>query len=330
MRSKRFLAGTLAGVTTLTVIGGCAAQQIQALEPKLELRNAAQQLAAAQQAGFTLKLTGNPDDLIAAAGKEAGDKADAATVRQLFTSSFTMAYDKGGAGAEDDKSSLAVDVDGVTGTEIRFVGGSLYAKVPVADLAAKFGATPAEVKSLSDEAVGEMPGLDALFAGKWVSVDSKELKDLAGSTTGTPTSPAEQEKAMAELTTSATNLLEGADVVRDSADAQHLVVTSSTTKAYAEAQRFLTAVDKSLAGKLTKAPADKPIVLDLWIDNGKLTAAEINVLQFVEGATGRVAARLEVTAGAPITAPEGATKIDVAGLAATQPYTGKLGASFGE
>ena len=56
-------------------------------------------------------------------------------------------------------------------------------------------------------------------------------------------------------------------------------------------------------------------MLDLWVDGGRLTAAEINVLQFVDGATGRVAARLEVTAGAPITAPGGTAKIDFAGLA---------------
>ncbi|WP_250038363.1 hypothetical protein [Paractinoplanes maris] len=309
MRAQRHLAGVLAGVTTLTVLGGCAAQQIQALEPKLELRDAAQQLADAQQAGFVLKLTGNPDDLVAAAGQD----ADAATVAQVFNSSLTMSYDKGGAGEADDASSLAATVDGVTGTEIRFVGGLLYVKAPVKELAAKFGATPADIRKLS----GGASEFDALIAGQWVSLDTKELTARAGATPD-----AEQQKAAQELTTSATNLLEGADVVRDSADDQHLIVTSSTAKAYAEAKRFATAVSPELAGKFpAERPADKPIVLDLWIDGGKLTAAEINVLQFVDGATGRVAARLEVTGGAPIAAPEGAQKLDLS----NQPYFGGKG-----
>ncbi|WP_250006865.1 hypothetical protein [Actinoplanes sp. M2I2] len=300
MRVQRFTAGALAGVTTLTVLGGCAAQQIQALEPKLELRNAAQQLADAQQAGFTLKLTGNPADLPDTDAKEAA---------QILNSSLTMAYDKGGPGDADDTSSLAVTVDGVTGAEIRFVGGSLYAKAPVKELAAKFGATPADIKELS----GGAPALDALVAGKWVTIDAKQLAERAGTATATP--DAEQQRAAKELTTSATNLLEGADVVRDSADDKHLIVTSTTTKAYAEAKRFATAVSPSLAGEFpAKAPKDQPVVLDLWLDGGKLTAAELDVLQFVDGATSRVAARLEVTGGAPITAPEGATKVDLSSL----------------
>jgi hypothetical protein len=323
MRAKRLLAGALAGVTTLTVIGGCAAQQIRALEPKLELRTAAQQLAAAQQVGFTLKVSGNADDLIAAVklhakqdkSADAGLTADDTTaLRQLFKSSLTVAYDKAGAGAQDDRSVIAATVDGIAGTEIRYLDGVLYAKVPVADLATKFGATAAEVKSLGDEAVGQLPGVDALFAGKWVSVDGKEITKLAGAGTGLPTQDLEQQKVVKELAASATNLLEGASIVRDSADSKHLIVTSSTVKGYAEAKRFASAVNEELASEFAEAPKDRPIVLDLWIDGGKLNAAEINILQFIDGATGRVAARLEVTTGAPITAPEGATKIDVTGV----------------
>ena len=325
MRSKRLLAGALAGATTLTVIGGCAAKQIATLEPKLELRNAAQKLGDAQQAGFTLKLTGNPDDLIAAAALEAKDDkptaSDTADIKKVFNSSITFAYDKAGSGTADDRSMMLVTVDGVTGTEIRSVDGTVYAKAPVSELASKFGATPADVKQLSAESVGEVPGFDAFFAGKWVSLDTKKLTDLAATATtnAPPTQAVDQAKLMKELSTGATDLLNGATIVRDSADSKHLVVTTSTTAAYAEAKKIATAVDKSLAKSMDKsmdkAPKDRPIVLDLWIDNGSLTAAEINVLQFVDGAQGRVAARIEMTTGATITAPEGATKIDLTGLA---------------
>ncbi|WP_127502312.1 hypothetical protein [Actinoplanes solisilvae] len=314
---RTLLAGTLAGVTTIALLGGCAAKEIQALEPKLELRNAAQQLADAKQAGFTLKLSGSVDDLIAAAkADDPSFKADDEKImKQIFNSSITMAYDKAGDGAEDDMSSLSATVDGVTGTEIRFVGGLLYAKAPVSELAKKFGASDKDLKEMTGGG-GANPGFDAFFGGKWVSLDTKQLTEMAEQGTGTGTTPAEQQKALAELTTSATNLLEGADVVRDSADDKHLIVTSSTAKAAAEGQRLVKAINPALAGELpTEQPKDRPVVLDLWLDNGKLTAAEINVLQFVDGAKGRVAARIEVTDGAKITAPEGATKIDLSGLA---------------
>lgn len=307
------MAGVIAGVTTLTVLGGCAAQQLQALEPKIELRNAAQQLAEAKQSGFTLKLTGKPADLVAAVG----EPDDAEAVGQLFNSSITMAADKGGDGEADDKSSIAINVDGVAGTEIRFVDGSLYLKAPVKELAAKFGAGPADIKELS----GGASEFDALISGQWVSIDTKQLPGAGA----TAKPDAEQKKILAEVTASATNLLEGAEVVRDSADDKHLIVTSSTAKGYAEAKRLVTAVEPSLASELPADPKkDQPVVVDLWLDNGKFTAAEVDVLQFVEGAQGRVAARLEFTGGAPITAPTGATKIDLSGLlgsgGASMPY----------
>lgn len=285
MRAKRFLSGALAGVAALTVIAGCAAQQVAALEPKLELRDAARQLAEAQQAGFTLKVTGEVE------------------------ASVTFGYDKAGAGPEDDRSMIAATIDGVSGTEIRLVDGLLYAKAPVAELAKRFGGTRAEVEQLSEEVAGELPGLDAFFDGKWVSVDLQKATELAASgTLGIDAGPQEQQKALAELATSAANLLDGADVVRDGADSRHLIVTSSTAKAYEEAQRIATAIDENFGDDFGAAPKDQPIKLDLWIDEGKLTAAEIDLAQFDAG-DGTV--RVEVTTGEPISAPQDATRIAV-------------------
>jgi hypothetical protein len=327
LRVKRLIAGALAGVTTLTVIAGCAGESLQALEPKLELRNAAKQLGEAKQAGFTIKINGSAEDLVAAAKLDAaksGDPEDEITeddakiLRQLFNSSFTVAYDQAGEGTDDDRALFGATIDGVTGAEVRYVGKTLFVKAPVTELATKFGATKAEVKELSDAAVGSLGGLDELLDGKWVSLDASKLTELAKSSAGAPDKAADEQKLKAELSTAAENLLEGASIVRDENDDTHLVVTSSTTKAYEELKRVVSAVEPTMAETLTGASAepvaDKPVVLDLWIKDGKLTAAEINMLQFVDGATGRVALRLEVTTGTAIEAPEGATKIDMDAL----------------
>ncbi|WP_433833371.1 hypothetical protein ACQP2E_18700 [Actinoplanes sp. CA-015351] len=335
MRVSRLAAGVLAGVTTLTVLVGCAGEKLQALEPKLELRNAAKQLGEAQQAGFTIKINGSADDLVAAAKLDAaksGEKTDevsdedAKILRQLFNSSFTIAFDKAGEGVDDDRALFGATIDGVAGTEIRVAGKTLFVKAPVTELATKFGASADEVKTLSEQTVGAAGGFDAFFDGKWVSLDVAELTELAESGAGVPAQDVEQQKALTEFSTSATNLVEGADIVRDENDDTHLIVTSSTAKAYAEVKRLVTALDnEALADTFgAEAPADKPIVLDLWIKDGTLTAAEINMLQFIDGATGRVALRLEVTTGAAITAPEGATKLDVDQLLGSTP-----GGSFG-
>ena len=305
MRTKFVVAGAAA----VALVGGCAAQQVKLLEPKLELRAAAQHLAEAKQAGFTLKVTGSADDLIAAT--KTTDADDVKSVRTLFNSSVTIAYDQAADGPDDDRVRLAATIDGVEGTELRVVDKVLYAKLPVPELAKKFGFGLDDVGDVRKEA-------PALFDGKWVSTEAKDAAGLAGQTE-------DAGQTVTEVRKSATNLFDGATITRDPADSKHLIVTSSTTKAYAEMKRLVTAVNKDSEGLLDEAgdpPKDRPIVVDLWIDKDHLTAAEVNIMQFIDGATGRAAVRLETTTGEQIAAPEGATKIDLPGLAGAPFGTG--------
>jgi hypothetical protein len=327
VHTKRFLAGATAGLAAMAVVGACA-RQIQRLEPSLELRAAVQHLAAAKQAGFTLKVTGSADELIAGMKQQAAkDKSDDSpwtdedtrSLRTLLNSSVTVAYDQAGPGADDDRMRLAATVDGVQGTELRVVDKVLYVKAPVTELAQKFGAGASEVSSTRHDATAESPAFGAFFDGGWVSLDMKDAAGLPGATLGLPTGKADSAKTLAELKTSASDLFDGAKITRDPADPKHLVVTSSTAKAYAEMKRLVTAVSgsqaKDLADEFGDPPKDRPIVVDLWVDNQKLTAVELNLLQFIDGATGRAALRLDMTTGEPITAPQGASKIDSSALA---------------
>src|SRR5689334_9773698 len=78
VRMKRLLAGVFAGVTALTLTVGCA-KQLQQLEPKLEIKKAAEALGATGTSGFTLKAGGSVDDVIALAKKDSGTGEDAFT-----------------------------------------------------------------------------------------------------------------------------------------------------------------------------------------------------------------------------------------------------------
>ncbi|MET0423720.1 MAG: hypothetical protein ABW046_07600, partial [Actinoplanes sp.] len=219
-------------------------------------------------------------------------------------------------GAADDRVSMAATVGGVTGTELRVLDQTLYAKAPVTELVKKFGASDSDLAEIRKGVTTESPAFTALFDGGWIAVDVK----AAGETYGNPAQNVTADKTLAEVKTSAQNLVDGATIARDPADDTHLIVTSSTTKAYAEMKRLVTTVggeqSPALTEGLDKAPADRPIVIDLWIDDEKLTAVEVNLLQFIDGAAGRSAVRLEVTTGAAIEAPANATKIDTDALGA--------------
>jgi hypothetical protein len=219
-------------------------------------------------------------------------------------------------------------IDGVSGTEIRVVDQVAYVKAPVGELAAKFGASKADIDSMRKETSSAAEGIDTLFNGGWVAIGLTDLTKLSeGATNVAPSAdPAQAERAAAELKTSAENLLDGADVVRDDKDKTHLIVTTSTVKAYEQGKRLAQAMEKiggkaasgmldgALSSELDKPPADKPIVLDLWIDKGAFRAFEINLMQFADGGTGRATLRVEVATGAAIAAPDGAKKIDVTKL----------------
>src|SRR5690242_1036476 len=116
MRANRLLAGGLAGVTALAVVAGCAGT-IKQVEPKLALRDAAQQLGGQKQGGFALKFTGSVDDLIAAAKKEPDFSADdAESIKSIFNSTVTVGYDQ-----TAKAMSVNATIAGVPGTEIRVV-----------------------------------------------------------------------------------------------------------------------------------------------------------------------------------------------------------------
>ncbi|GGN72227.1 hypothetical protein GCM10010112_40290 [Actinoplanes lobatus] len=329
---KRFLAGAVAGVTALTLTVGCA-NQFQQLEPKLELKKAAENLGAEGKAGFTIKAGGNVDDVIALAKKESTDftDEDAEIVRKIYNSSVSLAWDKAGESVADDRVQMTANLDGITGLDVRTVDEVLYVRVPVTELAQRAGASSTDIAEMRSGLSTEVPTLAPLFDGEWVSVAAADLKklgeQLGGATAAAANQQEQSEKLAAEFRTSAENLLESADVVRDEQDKKHLIVTTSTGKAIAEAKRIAEAAFKILApdGPADaadsfkkeideKAPADKPIVLDIWVDNGKFTAFEINYLQFFDGATGRGTVRIEVADSVDITAPSGAQKLDVAPL----------------
>jgi hypothetical protein len=326
---KRFLTGVLAGATILTLTVGCS---VPRSGPKLAILMAAQDLVTAGKAGFTLKAGGKVEDLIAVLKKEAAADGgtftaeDAGLLRKIYHSSLTIAWDKAGSGvADDDKFLTEAVIDGVVGAEVRVVHGVTYVRVSFRKLAAKFGASKADIDSIRQGLGPTTAGVHTLTAGGWVWISAADMEKFAqNAAAGAPQSDPELNKKYAtEVITSAQNLIGSANVAYDKKDKTHLIVTTSTAKAYKEAERLVEATQKiadsptagmlneTFGADLEKAPADRPIVLDLWIDKGRFKAFEFNFLQFVEGSTGRAGLRVEFNGGTDIIAPSNAKKLDL-------------------
>lgn len=324
---KRFLAGALAGATVLTLTAGCSVQQSG---PKLAILRAAQNLATTSKAGFTIKAGGKVEDMIAAAKKEAASHGgtfnaeDAGILRKAYRSSLTIAWDKAGNGVVDDKSVTRAVIDGVGGAEVRVVNKVTYVRVPFNKLAVNFGVSKADIRSIRRQLGPTNAGVNTLLYGGWVRISPADMQKFAQNSAGgaATADPKLNKKYSTALMTSAESLFKSATVVYDKKDKHHLIVTTSTAAVSKEGNRLVEAIqkiadkptakmlDETFGADLEKAPANQPIVLDLWIDNGRFQAFEINLLQFVKGSTGRAGLRVEFSRGEDITAPANAEKLD--------------------
>jgi hypothetical protein len=339
---NRILTGVLAGATALTLAAGCG---VERFGPKLEMVLAAQDLAAATRAGFTLKAGGRVEDLIAAAQKDARadgrtlSATEAGDLRKIYNSSLTVAWDRAGRGDDDDRYLVRAVADGIVAGEMRVVDEVTYARVAFPALVAKFGGSAADLKAIRKQLGRSNAGVDTLTGGGWVWVSPADVEELTQrAIAAAPAADPEREQQIStEIVTSMENLISSADVTYDPKDRTHLIVTTSTARAYREGVRLVEAMQKLagepveslLDGDLDAAPADRPIVLDLWIDEGRFRAFEIDFLQFVEGSTGRAGLRVEFTRGTRITAPGDADRLDLPGVFATVTDDGGLARTGG-
>jgi hypothetical protein len=312
----------------MALTAGCSVRQFGS---KVEILRAAHDLAAAGRAGFTLTAGGRVEDLIAVAEKEAAaggytfTAEDAGALRRVYDSSLTIAWDRAGSGVADDRYLAKAVVGGVDGTQVRVVDEVTYARVPFAKLAARFGGSKDDLDQIRQDLGPATAGVDTLIGGGWVRVGAADMEKFAetvGAAAPAP-DPELSEEYGTELVTSVVNLAESAAVTQDPKDETHLIVTTSTVKVYEEGIRLIEAVqkladeptaellDETLDSGLGEAPADRPIVVDLWIDNGRFQALEFNLLQFVKGSTGRAGLRVEFTRGRNITAPGHADELDL-------------------
>lgn len=202
----------LSGGTVVAVLVGTAACGLQTVEPKLELRDAADAFSSSRTTSLRLSLPSsladvkafgtetdaeNPADstgTTASSGTATSDIATAtatsepmsdADLQQLLGSHIDLAFDKGAdaKGTADDAARALVHIGRTDAGEVRTVGGIVYARVDLTGLEAEFpdmkdGVESTRAALSSDQGTGGPPAelrapLQAVFDGTWVSVDDR-------------------------------------------------------------------------------------------------------------------------------------------------------------
>jgi len=233
-----------------------------------------------------------------------------------------------GAG-NSGKFELALSSNGANLASIEVLGSTLYARVDINQTATTYGLTKGKAEQAQQElaqAGSSIPGLSALSAGKWVSLDLTPLLQL------------EQKSASTSTTTSGSAVSPASEAALVSAFLQAFEQNSQITEvgpadggtkyqAVVREKALVTALGQAsasipgLGSEANKAnasniPATQTLTVDVVVKGGALTDLQLPLNQFDKTNQLKGPLTLDVGfSGAPtITAPQGATAVDLSGI----------------
>jgi hypothetical protein len=354
----------LAGGAVVAVVTATAACGVQALEPKIALRNAFSEFTANRSGALELSIASSTDEVLAFAKSADPAAADAGASEQdldtMVSSSLDIAYDLGDdrKSETDDSSSVLVRIDDLVAGELRSVGQTVYARADVDGLAERFP----DMQPGLDEFRSGLTGGDgvtepapaevvepatAFLDGEWISVDVaaylEQLEQMAAGQDGAPDGLDMSDYASEEMRKLLGSALEDAvtSVERREDDeiGDHLVATLDLRKAYTTLRSGLPGlfdgeqadVMEQQLPPVSEVP-DKQIEVSFWVRDGELKRAELDVAQFVDDAAGSFVLRADVSSGREITAPDDAVEFDLDTLMATgmSAYASESGEAYAE
>ncbi|MFB6888312.1 hypothetical protein ACFCX4_03230 [Kitasatospora sp. NPDC056327] len=337
-----------AACSAVLAAGLAACGTVQQLGAAEKVSNAFEKLGAGKSFSAKLSVDATPAQ-IEAFGAATGEEIDKDSAAALSAVSLSVAFsaDKPlkdvqpskGAGAAGealaDKSlSFSYALTGKGGAslmELRQVGGKAYARADLAGFAGLVGENPADLDALARDLPASLQGA---LKGKWVSFDSRTLRDTAGSpgqgaaggASPTPTvDPTVAENLAGTLKNILTNDLsfedkgkqDGKERITVSAPARKL--TGDLLKAVEPLVKDIPSLGKLPTAAPTEVP-DRNLVLDVHLEGGALSAVTFDLAQLEEKPVAGAALPLRVAFGkdAPaVQTPTDVTEIgseDLAGL----------------
>ncbi|MPZ70968.1 MAG: hypothetical protein GEU71_15805, partial [Actinobacteria bacterium] len=252
-------------------------------DPKGALQAALDRLSEYEGVSLTMSIASDTASLVAASeGDLTEDNA-----QKVIDSSLTLSA----VSSEDPTNAqfqLAANIAGIDNAfEMRAADNTLFLRADVSGLAEAFGADTSQLDAFEAEA-GAAPGFEFVgpaLEGEWIGLTGLDsAMDQLGGGIGAVETPSEEDLASIKKFTDA--LGDAAEVTTGDKEGpgDHLVATVNLREAYASLSE--------IAGTLTQVPGtelppdsevpDKDISVDVWIDGGNLTQAELDLTQMAD------------------------------------------------
>jgi hypothetical protein len=337
----------LTGTAIVAVLSGTAACGLQSVEPKLELRDAANAFTTAGAGAMRFSIGSSAADVRTfshqadkeSAGSSSGDTSGTdsmseADLTKLLSSRAELSFDSGAdkKSAADDSSQVLVHVGDTDAGEIRGVDQVLYARVNMPGLVTEFPDMKRGVDSFRAQISGgsESGGAPpeairapaaAVLDGTWVSLDmhagswiDKQLKTASGSGLSGET-PAKLKDLAGKAFGGGSVRVQRLD--SDDKLGDHLVATTNLRKVYGNVRADLASLlgGSSGADLAKQLPAvtdvpDRNLSVSFWVNDGALTRVELDAAQFLDKPAGHLVLRVDALPKQKITTPSGAVAVD--------------------
>lgn len=311
----------------LTLLGACGNSTSSSNKPQA-VRSAFRATANQSELQLTLSLQGSPSSF----SSNGSSTLTPAQERAILGSQIVLTVEaaKGttlahpGTGGE---LALALTQGGNTLVEIRVAGtpSTLYARVDLAKLTTAYGLDKgrvAQFRSQLQKLGKQVQGLQALDNGQWVSVDLNVLNQFASA--AKITLPSAPQLVAGIVGAFFTALPQGANIqpvgttqAQFAVNVQNLVSALANAIATTPGMSTLSNQVSSLAQRAKNAvPASKSANVTVTVSGGIISKVQLPLNQFDTShkMTGPASANLGVSKAIPVSAPSGATTINLGQL----------------
>jgi hypothetical protein len=285
---------------------------------------------------MTITLQSDVASLQALTAADGGDSLGGADFNTVLGSSITVSRTET-AGTADADSQTSVKVGDINDAiETRMVDKKLYVRADIPGLINKFGRSGTDLQALLKEAEAHhLNFVRPAVQGKWLYLKGlDQLGKSMGSTTGAKL-PSDNKKRQLtdEFEQRLLSSLTVKTVGEDSAGT-HMEASIPARQAYAALQQLIPNAGHSVPpGAAMPSPGsipNKPITVDVWVRDGKLTQIELDLKRLMAlgekpapAGVHQLAIRIAISDfTGTIEAPAGAVPVDLAALA--QNYMGEL------